>query len=766
VAKPTLTGSVPSTDYFRLSQFGIQYVEIDEQFGPYMYPPGTLHPPGRFIVGPAKAAVGDFNGDGFQDLVVDWTAQPHQASRDTEVGPAILLNDGNGNLGVPNANVVGQITNVYMRYRPTVADFNSDGVDDIVFSGSSLRGWNADGSENFLDAPINLLLSQPGGLIADATANIEGQERPLQVPEAYYGGHEISAGDIDGDGDIDLYSGRTLLLNDGTGRFENAHEILPAAATSYDWILISSAMADFDGDGRDELLIGYAEGPTYILSAEGDTEDFVWTVTKLPAGIYGDVTSPNSVVTADINHDGHLDIIFGQTRAEPFYQGRSVQVLINDGSGGFSDQTASRIDNSHRADTYFGEGEIQIVDVDRDGDLDIYDSSDPNGRYLPVDGMSTPGTSVALNDGSGHFTWISADLFVQVQADQMTGGYDWSWAKDVPVGPTFPIDLDGKNGIDYVGSFSNPFIYPQSVPSGATLYSVVSTKPLFRVGDETLGGLSTDDNIAGFDGDDLITGAAGDDLIDGGDGYAVALFSGQRSDYSVWREGNAVMVRDDRTTSPDGTDNLVEIEKLSFADKSYDLLIREKVGSIGPEVLNSLVDLYIAYFNRVPEAGGLDYWIDQYVAGKSLGTIAVEFYTAGIQFSEVTGYSADMPLSDFIKVLYSNVLGRSGSSAPPDADIDYWMDQVATGGATREGMVARFLNDARLFYDDQDVGWVPRLLDQKVEFGKLHAVTYGLDYNDNGTTIETTVALAAAVTPTGYGNAVAMIGLSADDYIA
>jgi hypothetical protein len=44
-------------------------------------------------------------------------------------------------------------------------------------------------------------------------------------------------------------------------------------------------------------------------------------------------------------------------------------------------------------------------------------------------------------------------------------------------------------------------------------------------------------------------------------------------------------------------------------------------------------------------------------------------------------------------------------------------------------------------------------------------VTYGLDYNDQQTSIETTVALAGAVTPEGYGDAVVLVGLTADDYL-
>jgi hypothetical protein len=237
---------------------------------------------------------------------------------------------------------------------------------------------------------------------------------------------------------------------------------------------------------------------------------------------------------------------------------------------------------------------------------------------------------------------------------------------------------------------------------------------------------------------------------------------GMRADYSVSRDslGNLILAGPGR-----GTDTLAGYDRLVFDDRSYDLNIGLLAQTISNSDLAKLIDLYVAYFNRVPEASGLGYWINELASGRTMSSISEQFYAAGIQYSDVTGYSDGMPLSDFIKVIYANVLGRTGDTAPPDSDVDYWLDQVESGAVSREGLVARFLNDARLFYDNPEFGWVPRLLDQKVEFGKLHAVTYGLDYNDSATAIETTVSLAAAVTPSGYAEAVALVGLSADDYL-
>ena len=67
---------------------------------------------------------------------------------------------------------------------------------------------------------------------------------------------------------------------------------------------------------------------------------------------------------------------------------------------------------------------------------------------------------------------------------------------------------------------------------------------------------------------------------------------------------------------------------------------------------------------------------------------------------------------------------------------------------------------AHQYANDPTWGWVPQLLDNKIALGNYHAVQLGLDYNSPNDEITTTVALAAAVTPTGFDAAIGLIGLS------
>lgn len=303
----------------------------------------------------------------------------------------------------------------------------------------------------------------------------------------------------------------------------------------------------------------------------------------------------------------------------------------------------------------------------------------------------------------------------------------------------------------------------------------VDDRLVVRLGElgETHYGNAGGEAIFGGRGDDRIvldnaatSGLAnGNDYVDGAAGFDTVVYGGMRADYT-FHEARGMVVVANSTNMLHGMDALVNIERLDFSDHSYNLLVSAIARGVDAKVIDTLVDFYIAYFNRVPDAGGIAYWIEQYQNGKSLDEIAAEFYEAGVYYRAITGYSADMPLADFIGVLYKNVLGRGGDAAPDQGEIDYWLNEVAHGAVTREELTQRFLNDARLFYDDPEVGFVPLLLDNKLAFGKLHAITFGIDYLSAEDAITRTVELAGAVNPDDFDEAVSLIGLGSDNYIA
>ena len=53
--------------------------------------------------------------------------------------------------------------------------------------------------------------------------------------------------------------------------------------------------------------------------------------------------------------------------------------------------------------------------------------------------------------------------------------------------------------------------------------------------------------------------------------------------------------------------------------------------------------------------------------------MADSFYTAALQFSDLTGYSAGMTNEDFVQVIYKNVLGRTSVDT---GGLKYWSEEV------------------------------------------------------------------------------------------
>ena len=83
-------------------------------------------------------------------------------------------------------------------------------------------------------------------------------------------------------------------------------------------------------------------------------------------------------------------------------------------------------------------------------------------------------------------------------------------------------------------------------------------------GNDTIVGTAFADEILGGLGDDTLTGAGGNDTIAGGDGTDTAVYSGNRSAYTIGISGGVTTV-----TGPDGTDTLTTVERLQFADGLY-----------------------------------------------------------------------------------------------------------------------------------------------------------------------------------------------------
>ena len=314
-------------------------------------------------------------------------------------------------------------------------------------------------------------------------------------------------------------------------------------------------------------------------------------------------------------------------------------------------------------------------------------------------------------------------------------------------GPAMPAQYDNTayTAMSYTGSFT--FTQP-------AVLDVLALHHLYG----TPADVSDDQWVGGYNGtsrDNSFTGGGGRTLNGGEGSDAVTYASSLKGHRLVEGAGGLEL----RTTSGNQLVNtLLDVEKLQFSDFTVNLTVQKAAAGISPANLKLLEELYVAFFNRVPDADGLEYWIGQLKSGMSVGQIADAFYNAGVQYSALTGYSASMSNADFVNVVYRNVLGRSQGA--DDEGLAYWSARLDSGAETKGALVQSILGSAHTFKGNATWGWVANLLDNKAMVADTFAVDMGLNYLSPQQSISKGMQIAAAVTPTDTNAAIALIGVN------
>ncbi len=201
---------------------------------------------------------------------------------------------------------------------------------------------------------------------------------------------------------------------------------------------------------------------------------------------------------------------------------------------------------------------------------------------------------------------------------------------------------------------------------------------------ETIAALGNDSVLGGAN-DDTLQGFRGDDLIDGFDGRDTVVYQ-QNDDVFTLQLGAEISISD--RTGNEGTDMLANVEVLDFLDDDFNLSRFSDVASLTQSEFSSFTEMYIAYFNRAPDAAGLMFWANAFATGTSLEEIARLFSTS----SEAQAlYPPDAGASAFVEAIYTNVLGRASD---PDG-ATFWTNILERGDVTRDEFVLEVLRGAR-----------------------------------------------------------------------
>jgi hypothetical protein len=279
-------------------------------------------------IAPLAVTIADVNGDGMNDIV----------SSNAKGGDVtILLGNGDGTVNVPT---VGYSTGGSPKTSALVADFNGDGLADIIvpdneFSFAYLQGYGDGAFRSALDyySPV------PGGYGA--------------------GGTTMATGDFNGDGYPDLVIGNvgynnpngskigiTVLLSKPDGSLQPG--VNYGTGGSYQGV----AVADFDGDSKLDIASVNESNNGIQIFRGGAAGTFALGLFYSTGG-----TNAFALVAGDFNHDGHPDLAVAN------YGSNNVSVLLNDGTGAFPTSVTYPTGGKNQS--------IVAADVNNDGILDL-----------------------------------------------------------------------------------------------------------------------------------------------------------------------------------------------------------------------------------------------------------------------------------------------------------------------------------------------------------------------------------------------------------
>lgn len=472
--------------------------------------------------GTSEAAVGDFNGDGIDDIfLAAENEEPNRASAST-----VFL-----------SNAQGGYTKMVL------ADLSM--AHDVQVAGFGDRTLLLVGTMQTLYPP------QPDLINPVYAWDGTGFTRTEVMPGFTWVGGAVSLADITGDGNAEYIVGDFFM---GPGfPWTPDHNMNVAVYPLDPWSLRVT--------GDSPLWIGtpYFNKPEYAhyqALAGGTT---------LPSHVY-------RVWTDDFNNDGHVDILAGVSIfTVNGIEKNMLQMFRSDGAGGFTD-VSDASNPEFDQDTNELDYTMQLLDIDGSG-IDSYLS----GTELRLDQPSRNANWVLLNDGTGRLRVALHDEFVPM------GEAICAWVERttgaVPYATEFHPCVDGDGLLQFVAKVGvNTFAsgYP------VTHYVFVAVEADWDVRTQFADPIAIEDRngstrMRTFAGDDVIADVnhAESASIDAGIGIDTATYGHARDDYTVAAVADAFVVQGHGLR-----DTLVNVERLRFADGALALDLPGNAGIV------------------------------------------------------------------------------------------------------------------------------------------------------------------------------------------
>jgi hypothetical protein len=398
-----------------------------------------------------SVAAGDINGDGIDDILTGGRLDDDAGA---DAGAAYVLFGpvtGTVNASAADTKLRGEAAGDYFAISIDAGDVDGDGYDDLMIGALNDDDGGTDaGAAYVVLGPI----SGTSGIGTSADAKWTG------VAAGDSAGRNVaSAGDVDGDGfidliigannndDVDVNAGAAYLLygpvtTDNT--LTNADAILTGAAgqdrAGY-WV---DGARDVDGDGFDDLFIGAYRADTVVVTeVEGNTTTTTTSNTGAAYVVFGPASGTIDLATSDVifrgesasdqagsvvagagdvDGDGYADLLIGARHADPGGNASAGIVYLVNGSatltGDINLSTADAEFTGEAAGDQAGRGIDGAGDIDNDthGDILI-------GAYKNANSATDAGAAyLLLGPFSGSTSLSAADgIFQGETADDQAG---------------------------------------------------------------------------------------------------------------------------------------------------------------------------------------------------------------------------------------------------------------------------------------------------------------------------------------------------------
>ena len=221
----------------------------------------------------------------------------------------------------------------------------------------------------FSNKPLTELSSS-----ADSVLFIDVTGSNLPVPSVTGAGMDVASADFDGDNDLDIVIAReftpnVLLLNDGHGTFVNG---TTGRLPQFNYDSEDIGIADFDRNGYPDIVFASEDNAVHEFYLNNGNAVFSNFNNRLPSSI------SNALLVIDLDMDNYPDLIFGNSGPGNPATPAEARVLINNRDTTFRDETVIRFPPN----TLMIPQDIKAGDLDNDGDPDLVFGNETGNKIL------------------------------------------------------------------------------------------------------------------------------------------------------------------------------------------------------------------------------------------------------------------------------------------------------------------------------------------------------------------------------------------------